>query len=179
MRIVIATDDFVAVAFNVPVAEFHDASSLTRQEDFRRIGPDLLQANFDDEEALRRMKRRGDREIADVLLNQRVVAGIGNVFKSEVLFATGVSPFCKVSELSETTLRALLKNARAQMLQNVGPDAAPSRRTMRSLDRRQLLWVYGRGGQPCRRCGTKIAYRKQGPNARGTYWCPKCQPASV
>lgn len=175
MRIVVATEDFVAVAFNVPVAEFHDASSLARQEDLRKIGPDLLQESYDQDEALKRMKARADREIADVLLNQRVVAGIGNVFKSEVLFATGVNPFRKVEELSDSTLRMLLKNARAQMLQNVGPDAAPSRRTMRSLDRSQLLWVYSRGGEPCRRCGTKIEYRKQGPNARGTYWCPKCQ----
>jgi endonuclease-8 len=175
MRIVLATADFVAVAFNVPVAEFHDTASLGRQEDLRRIGPDLLKESFDEQEALRRMRQRDDREIADVLLNQRVVAGIGNVFKSEVLFVSGINPFRLVGELSDLQLRTVLRNAVLQMGQNVGAAAPPSRRTVRSLDRNQLLFVYSRGGEPCRRCGTPIAYKKQGPHARGTYWCRKCQ----
>jgi endonuclease-8 len=177
MRIVVATDDFEAVAFNVPVAEFHDGRSLARQPDLRHIGPDFLSDDFDAGEALRRIRARGDREIADVLLNQRVVSGIGNVFKSEVLFASGINPFARVAALTDEQLRLIVENGLKQMRMNVGDDAAPSRRTMSSLDRSQLLWVYSRGGDPCRRCGTPIEYRKQGPDARGTYWCPRCQPA--
>src|SRR5688572_23625035 len=93
MRIVLETDEWVAVAFNVPVAEFHNARSLERQEDLRKIGPDFLAEEFDFDEAFRRMRARPDADIADVLLNQRVVAGVGNEYKSEVLFITRINPF--------------------------------------------------------------------------------------
>ena len=93
MRIVVATADFVAVGFNIPVAEFIAASNLARHEELRRLGPDLLSETFDAGEALRRMQERPAQLIADVLLNQRVMAGIGNVYKSEVLFSCGVNPF--------------------------------------------------------------------------------------
>lgn len=175
MRIVVATEDFVAVAFSVPVAEFLDSREMQRHRYLRAIGPDLLLDTFDEAEATRRIRERSDREIADVLLNQRALAGIGNVFKSEVLFASAVSPFRRVADVLDEELALILRNAQVQMRQNVGAAAGPSRRTMNSLDRRQLLWVYGRSGQPCRRCGTAIEYRKQGPDARGTYWCPRCQ----
>src|SRR5687767_967109 len=82
MRIVVATADFVAVGFNIPVAEFIAARNLERHEELRKLGPDLLSENFDEEEALRRIKERPSQAIADVLLNQRVMAGIGNVYKS-------------------------------------------------------------------------------------------------
>jgi endonuclease-8 len=175
MRIVIETDDWLAVAFNVPVAEFHDGRSLARQEDLRRIGPDLLGEMFDTEEAMRRIRERGETEIADVLLNQRVVAGIGNEYKSEVLFVSRVSPFSRVSELDDERLLAILRNARKLMLANVRKRSA-ARITTFSLDPRQKQYVFGRGGQPCRKCGERILYAKQGKDARGTYWCPKCQP---
>lgn len=175
MRIVIETDEWVAVAFNVPVAEFHDAHSLARQEDLLRIGPDLLAERFDEAEGMRRIRERGDREIADVLLNQRVVSGIGNEYKSEVLFVSRVSPFTRVRDLTDEQIAALLRNARKLMLANVNKRSA-ARITTFSLDPRQTKYVFGRGGQPCRRCGTRIAYAKQGPDVRGTYWCPKCQP---
>ena len=81
MRIVLETDDWIAVAFNAPVAEFHDARSLERQEDLHRIGPDLLGESFDLEEAMRRIRERASSEIADVIINQRVVSGMGNEYK--------------------------------------------------------------------------------------------------
>lgn len=175
MRIVLATDAWLAVAFNVPVAEFHDAASLARQEDLRRIGPDLLGETFDADEALRRVRERGNEEIADVLLNQRVVAGIGNEYKSEVLFVARISPFCRVRDLSDEQLLAILRHARKLMIANVAK-RSPARITTFSLDPRQKQYVFGRGRQPCRHCGTPIEYRKQGKDVRGTYWCPKCQP---
>ncbi len=175
MRIVIETDEWVAVAFNVPVAEFHDAHSLARQEDLLRIGPDLLAETFDEAEGMRRIRERGDSEIADVLLNQRVVSGIGNEYKSEVLFVSGVSPFTLVRDLTDEQIATLLSNARKLMLANVNKRSA-ARITTFSLDPRQTKYVFGRGGQPCRRCGTRIEYAKQGADVRGTYWCPRCQP---
>jgi endonuclease-8 len=175
MRIVLGTDDFVAVAFNVPIAEFHDARSLARQSDIRQLGPDLARDDFDRDEALRRIRARGADEIADVLLNQRVVAGIGNVLKSETLFIANVNPFRRVDSLAEDELARIIDAGVKLMRVNVhGSD--PGRRTRSSLDPGEKLWVYGRGGEPCRRCGTPIAYRKQGRDVRGTYWCPRCQP---
>lgn len=174
MRIVLETDAWVAVAFNVPVAELHDSRSLVRQEDLLRIGPDFLAENFDMDEARRRIRARGDSDIADVLLNQRVVSGIGNEYKSEVLFMARVSPFARVSDVSDEQLDAILKTARKVMLANVDKPS-PSRITTFRLDPRLRQYVFGRGGKPCLRCGTPIEYRKQGKDARGTYWCPKCQ----
>ena len=185
MRIVIATDAFEAVGFNVPVAEFLRGDAVQRQEDLRKMGPDLLGAAFDEEEALRRLRARGTAAIADALLNQRVVAGIGNVYKSEVLFLCRVNPFTAVRTLSDDELRCLLATARQHMQANVVDATAAIvtyrgyRRTTRRADPGERLYVYGRARQPCRRCGTSINVRAQGPAARLTYWCPVCQAAPV
>lgn len=175
MRIVIETSEWVAVAFNVPVAEFHNSDSLIRQPDLRRIGPDLLAENFDQEEAIRRIRERSGEEIADVLLNQRVVAGIGNEYKNEVLFISGVNPFAMVDTLTNEVLSLLLGHARRLMLANVRMRTG-ARVTTGSLDPEQKQYVYARSGRACRKCGTRIRYVKQGKDARGTYWCPACQP---
>jgi endonuclease-8 len=175
MRIVVETDQWVAVAFNVPVAEFHDAHSLERQDDLRLIGPDLLGETFDQDAALRRIRARGEDEIADVILNQRVVAGIGNEYKSELLFLAHINPFAKVNMLTDEQLGELLRIARKIMLANVKKRSA-ARITNFSLNVRNKQWVYGRGGQPCRKCGTAVQFAKQGRDVRGTYWCPRCQP---
>jgi endonuclease-8 len=176
MRIVLATEDYVAVAFNVPVAEFHDARSLARQDDLRLIGPDLLGETFDAGEAVRRIRARNNEEIADVLLNQRVVSGIGNEYKSELLFLRGISPFRKVESITDEELHELLRVARRVMQMNVAKRDG-GRETTGSLDRSQRLYVYARRGQPCRKCGTKIEMTKQGRDVRVTFWCPACQPA--
>jgi len=175
MRIVIETEAWIAVGFNIPVAAFHDARSLARQEDLLQIGPDLLGESFDFDEALRRIRARGEREIADLLVNQRVVAGIGNEYKSEVLFLGRVNPFAPAANLTDDQIRELLRIARKLMLANVRK-RTQGRVTTFSLDPSQSKYVYGRGGQPCRKCGTAISFAKQGPEARPTYWCPTCQP---
>jgi endonuclease VIII len=176
MRIVVETDAFIAVGFSVPVAEFLDDRALVRQNDLRRIGPDLAKDSFDDEDAFQRIRERANGEIADVLLNQRVLAGLGNVFKSEVLFVCKVNPFDKVSQLDDATLKKIVRTSKKLMAVNVADDAPAGRVTTGSLDPRHKLWVYSRSSQPCRRCGTPIRFRKQGPDARVTYWCPNCQP---
>jgi len=183
MRIVVATDAFEAVGFNVPVAEFLDARSMARQDDLRLMGPDLLGASFDEDEAIRRFRERGTTEIADALLNQRVVAGIGNIYKSEVLFICRVNPFVRTAVLDDETLRVIVRAAQKYMRANV---TAPRggivtytgyRRTTRSADPAERLYVYGRARQPCRTCGARIRVKAQGRDARLTYWCPACQPA--
>jgi endonuclease-8 len=183
MRIVVATADYVAVGFSIPVAEFIAAASITRHEELRRLGPDLLSEGFDAEEALRRMKERPGQLIADVLLNQRVMAGIGNVYKSEVLFSCGISPFTPVAGLTDDELASLVATGRKLLLANVQTSLAPmttyagyQRNTTGRDNASERLWVYGRVGLPCRRCKTSIRLKKHGDAARLTYWCPKCQP---
>ena len=181
MRIVIATADFVAVGFNIPVAEFFPARDLARHDELRRLGPDLLGETFDAAEALARVKARPGETIADVLLNQRVMAGIGNVYKSEVLFACRVHPFANVRDVGDAALECLVTTARRFLLANVHTSLAPMttytgyRRTTGRDNPSERHWVYGRVGLPCRRCGTPVTIDKQGNDARLTYWCPSCQ----
>lgn len=178
MRIVVATEDFEAVAFAVPVAEFLDAAKEARQDDLRKMGPDLLGASFDEDEALRRVREHNTEEIADVLLNQRVVAGIGNIYKCETLFLCGVDPFARAAALTDDTIRLLLRTARKYLRANVNKSSGgivtySGFRRERGEGGRH--YVYGRVGRPCRKCGTPIQLRTQGPHARLTYWCPTCQ----
>ena len=160
MRIVIGTDAFEAVAFNVPEAEFVDAEGLPRAAALENLGPDPLAADFDADEAVRRIQRRHDTPIADALLDQGAMAGIGNIFKSETLFAARISPFTLVRDLT-----------REQVVKVVKTGAALLR-----ADRPAAFRVYGRAGRPCPRCGTPISRQTQGPHARSTYWCEGCQP---
>ncbi len=162
-RIIVATADFVAVGFSIPVAEFVRTDQLAKQPELRHLGPDLLGETFDEEEAVRRMRARGDVEIGEVLLNQRVVAGAGNIYKSESLFLSRINPFTNVAELEDEQLRTIVRNARKLLQRSV------------QAKTRNVWQVYERGGEPCRKCGTPIAYRKQGLDVRGTYWCPRCQ----
>jgi endonuclease-8 len=183
MRAVIATVDFEAVAFHVPVASFHTSRSLERNTTIPKLGPDLLGPGFSGDEALQRLSARGDDEIANALLNQQVIAGIGNVFKSEICFTCGVSPFAKVSALPQAKLEELLEASRRLMAANVSEGAGDRivtytglRRTTGADNPTARMWVYGRRGEQCRRCGSLILMRKQGPGVRSTYWCPDCQP---
>jgi endonuclease-8 len=181
MRILVATASFEAIGFNVPVAEFMTGRDLERHDELRRLGPDLLGGDFDADEAFRRLRGHASEAIADVLLNQRVMAGVGNVYKSEVLFACGVNPFRPASDVTDADARKLIATARRFLQLNVSTQLAPMttyaglRRTTRSGDPAERLWVYGRARQPCRKCGTPIEVKPQGPDVRLTYWCPKCQ----
>ncbi|HEY1965854.1 MAG TPA: DNA-formamidopyrimidine glycosylase family protein [Acidobacteriaceae bacterium] len=183
MRAVVATAEFEAVAFNVPVAKFYTASTLARNSTIQKIGPDLLGAKFAADDAKTRLLAHGDEEIANVLLNQRVMAGLGNVYKSEVLFACGIHPFRRVGTLTPAEIDCILERARRFLEANVkdGADGGMVtytglRRTTRASDPGARLWVYRRQGKECRRCGAKIVMQRQGPGARSTYWCPVCQP---
>ena len=162
MRIVLATPEYEAVAFSVPVAELTTARDLARTAVVRDLGPDILSDEFDGADVVKRIETMPDVEMADVLLDQTVVAGIGNIFKSESLFAARVSPFARVAEVSHADLERVVDAARRLMR------ASATQRTAR-------FSVYGRAGRPCRRCGTPVSRRKQGEQARVTYWCARCQ----
>ncbi len=186
MRCVIRVEDFEAVAFNVPVAKFFNARTLERNSMIPKLGPDLLRDDYDEAEARARVLARPEEEIASVLLNQRVIAGLGNVYKVEVCFLCGVHPFRMVSSLTPAELDCLLYQSKKLISENVQTNSEDkiltytgARRTTRSADQASRLWVYGRQGQPCRRCGTAVLQRKQGPDARSTYWCPQCQPGDA
>jgi len=182
MRVRIDTDAWVAVAFDVPVAEFLRGRDLLRSQALASLGPDLLSPAFDRAEGLRRLAAAGDRPVAQALLDQHVVAGIGNIFKSEVLFLARVHPDRPASSLTDDDRAAILDTAVKVMRANTGSGAGGPittyrglRRTTRTASPDESVWVYGRGGRPCRTCGTPITSAKRGPDARATYWCPRCQ----
>lgn len=187
MRVVIKTAEWEAVAFNVPIAEFHTARSLERSAQVPRLGPDILSGEFTVEGGVARLEayaaKHPEAEIAVVLLNQRVLAGLGNVYKSEVAFAAGVNPFRAMRTITRREMEAMVDLAQRYMKANVADGKgegivtyAGHRRTTRAMDREERLWVYRRQGQECRRCGAAVMMRKQGEQARSSYWCPECQP---
>jgi endonuclease-8 len=187
MRAVIRTADFEAVAFNVPVAEFHTARSLERYTQIPKLGPDILSEDFTVEAGAKRLAdyaaANPNVEIAVALLNQRVLAGLGNVYKSEVAFIAGVNPFRAMSTITPQEREQMAEFAQRYMQANVLDGSGDgivtyfgNRRTTGNSNRDERLWVYGRQGEECRRCGATIMMRKQGEQARSTYWCPQCQP---
>jgi endonuclease-8 len=184
MRVLVCTAEACGVGFNIPVAELLSTRELERHGQLGSLGPDLLGDPFDRGEAIRRMRSRGRDPIAEVLLDQRVVAGIGNVFKSEILFLSKLHPFAPVASLTDADIERIVDVSREQLAANVMDRSqtlsrASGRRTTRSLDPNEKLWVYSRGGRPCRRCGTTIQSRKSGLDARLTYWCPTCQAMPI
>jgi endonuclease VIII len=169
--VVLETPESVAVCFDAPSIDLLTDADLPRHRPLR-VGPDLLAPGFDTEEAVRRLRERGHMTIGEALLDQRAVAGIGNVVKNEVLFLARVDPWRRVAEVDDDVLRRLLATARRVLAAN----ARGGRRVTTGVRAAGgELWVYGRAGRPCRRCGTRIEMRRQGELARSTYRCPRCQ----
>jgi endonuclease VIII len=158
----------VAVGFLVPVVDLLTQRELERHDALRRLGPDPLAPAFDRGDAAeiaRRVRARGRSAIGGTLLNQGVVAGIGNVLRSEILFLAGIDPARAGDSLSDAEVTRIVDTAHDLLaanvmtrLQTISPSAG--RRTTRSLDPGEKLWVYGRGGRPCRRCGAVILSAK-------------------
>ena len=171
-RAVVGVADWEAVCFKAPVVDLYREPPAHLPRPLDHLGPDLCLEDPPVEEVLDRLASRADddTEIAPLLLDQRVAAGIGNVFKSEVLWACGVSPFTKVRGLDVDTRRRLIATAARQLRANV---SLPGERS--TLPGGGLA-VYGRRGRPCPRCATPILQRLQGEDPRFTYWCPRCQP---
>ncbi len=172
IRVVLRTLTTVAVGYRV-----HDLELVpTDQEEtlVGHLGPDLLGSpdqpgGWNAAEAVRRLRAHGDQPIAEALLDQRNLAGIGNLYKSEILFLRGIDPRTPVSEVDN--LEGVVELARRLLRANCG---RWTQSTTGSLRRGDAVHVYGRGGAACRRCGTRIEQEVQGE--RITYWCPSCQP---
>jgi endonuclease-8 len=182
MRIRIVTEGWEAVGFDIPVIEVHDAASLARSGHLARLGPDPLSTGFNPAAAIDNLRAAGGRSIEEALLDQRAIAGIGNVLKSEVLFLARTYPYASVSTLADDRLREIVELAARLLAENViGVEGLTiarrfgGRNTTRSSQPGAALFVYGRAGRPCRRCGTPISMRRAGPHARLSYWCPQCQ----
>lgn len=182
-RLVLEVPGAVAVCFDAPVVELLETRAEALHPSLGRLGPDLLAPDFDAAEAHRRLRspERAGVEVAVALLDQRALAGIGNVYKNEILWIERVSPFIPVREVDDATLDRLIATARRLLLANVGPTHRIERTTTAG-DRGSPgpLYVYGRGGRPCRRCGTAIRSARQGADLpRTTHWCPTCQGISI
>jgi endonuclease-8 len=184
MRIVIENSDYHAIGFSVPVAEMHTARSLERDPRIPGPGSDVLGLDFDADAAVERLLAHREEELGNVLLHQKVLAGVGNVFKSEICFVTGLNPFRLVETLSREQAAEAVSVAKQQLAANVMEDSGDSivtyrghkRRTTKAADPGANLWVYNRAGKACRKCGESIRCRQQGRDARLTFWCPQCQP---
>jgi endonuclease VIII len=183
MRIVIENSEYQAVGFRVPVARMHTEQSLARDLHVARPENDVLSDEFDTAAALARLLDRRHEALADVLLDQTVLAGIGNVFKSEICFVLGLNPFRAVGTLTREEAAATIATAQKLLRANVLEDSGDlivtfrgqQRRTTHASDPSASLWVYGHAGEPCRRCNESIRRRIQGEDARVTFWCPVCQ----
>jgi formamidopyrimidine-DNA glycosylase len=165
VKAVLETDDVVAVCFSAPVVE------LVRDAETKlgHLGPDVLSDGWDLDEVVSRARAGGATAIGEVLLDQRVTAGIGNVYRCEALWRERLNPWTPVRDLSEERLRRLYAAVREAMRANLGP----------GFERRFPGYgkgaVHGRAGRPCPRCGTRIELKAQGEHARMTFWCPACQ----
>ena len=171
-RLVLVCGDRVAVCFNAPVLELLAAKAEQVHPALAGLGPDVLGETLDFDEVRRRVRARPPQvTIGELLLDQRVVAGIGNIWRSAALFVEGLHPGTPVGELSDDQLERVVSTARRLMRASAGID--PGGAAGGSPDPR---WVYRRAGRPCRRCGTLVQSRRQGEQARTAYWCPTCQP---
>jgi len=169
-RVVLATATTEAVGFSLGVVELLDRS---READaVGHLGPDLLGPDWDEAEAVRRLLAAPDRPIAEALLDQRCLAGIGNLYKSELCFTSGVLPTRPVGEVPD--LLRLVRRAKAMLEAN---KERVEQTTTGDLRRGRRTWVYRRERETCRRCGTPIRVAMTGDEGRerATYWCASCQ----
>ena len=167
-RLVLEVPGAVAVCFDAPVVELFEERAEALHPALGSLGPDLLAPGFDSAEAFRRLRapERRDLSISAALLDQQALAGIGNIWRNETLFAERVDPLARVADLDDDTLRRLVATARR--LLTASARIAPGRSGP--------MRVYRRTGRPCPRCGTAIkSDQLRVENPRTTYWCPTCQ----
>jgi endonuclease VIII len=163
-RVVLEAGERVAVCFDAPVVELLAPGGEAAHPAMAALGPDVLVEPLDVAGVVARARQRPpETEIGELLLDQRVVGGIGNIYRSEALFATGVHPRRRASDVD---VGAVVTAAASLMRASVEGAAA-----------RRPPYVYRRAGRPCRRCGTRIEAARVGVQARTAYWCPRCQPA--
>jgi endonuclease-8 len=176
-RVVLEVPEHVVVCFHAPVMELMEERAVAHHPGLQKLGPDLLAPAFDAGDACARLRARPHTEIAEALLDQRALAGIGNVFKSEILFLCGLDPWLPVSSVPDAALRNVVATAERLLRENSTPGRLDRITTRGDRAARGHVWVYARQGRPCYRCHTQIRARRQGALNRLTYWCPTCQPA--
>ena len=172
----LVTDDAVYIFVGARTIEIAQRRAPMRGQAVASLGPDVLADDFDSRQAASRAAVHSSRTIADVLLDQRVASGIGNVYKSEALFLRGIDPRTPAGQLTEAQLVALYTTSRELMLENLGGWPRTTRERLagdRPSDDR--YFVYGRSNKPCRRCGSAIECYALGDPARWTWSCPQCQ----
>jgi endonuclease-8 len=174
-RVVLAVPGAVAVCFHAPIVEVLPTAALGRHPSLRALGPDLCDDRADLDDAVRRLEAvaSGGTTIGEALLDQRVAAGIGNVYRCDVLFLHGLDPATPAAAVPAARRRLLLEDAARLLRANL----TTARRTTAPEHGTGALWVHGRAGQPCRRCSTPIEVAPLGDQARLAYRCPTCQPA--
>ena len=173
LRLVTSTQE--AVFYHGPVVEVLHADEVATHPKLAALGPDVLDDDFDRDEAWARTRAQSNRQIGEVVLNQDVMAGIGNIYKSEGLFLARVDPRRPAGEVQRAEMEHFWDQVIPLMhdgMQTYGPtETLPP--DLRQNGQRH--WVYRRRGHPCFRCGTKIQMTRQDPNQRSTYFCPTCQ----
>ncbi len=170
-NVIITAKDRLAVCFNAPIVSLLAERDVQRGTTIGKLGPDVLVDPFSAAAVVVRARAtRNDDAVGEVLLDQRVVAGIGNIYRCESLFLEGIHPWTIVSQLSDEQLAALVTTASTIMRANLGK---PVGRDFGNGESK--TWVYGRGQLPCRNCATVVQSRKQGTQARTAYWCSSCQ----
>lgn len=170
VRLLLANDTWVTIGYQLGVVEL--LPTVQEQQVIGYLGPDLLGPDWDPDEAVRRLRAAPGRRIGEALLDQRILAGIGNLYKSEVLFLRGIDPWRRVGQVKELPAAVTL----AQRLLDANKDRIGQVTT--GISRRgEETWVYGRAGLPCRRCLTLVRRAAQGDaqQERVTFWCPTCQ----
>jgi endonuclease-8 len=182
---VIEVPNAVAVCFDAPTVELMDTRALAIHPALSSLGPDLLAPEPDLAEVVRRLGEPACAQVAigEALLDQTVMAGLGNVYRTELLWEVLVSPFVPLAEVSESVKRRLVETGAAMLRANLNgharvtttdalggpPGSRGPRRGIRNLN------IYGRAGRPCPRCGTAIRTKVYGDLARRVFWCPTCQ----
>jgi endonuclease-8 len=173
-RLVLEVPGAVAVCFDAPVVELFETRAEAIHPTLSRLGPDLLDDAWGPDQAAEARRRlrdpaRAGMTISEALLDQRAVAGIGNIWRNETLFHERVDPWASVGDLDGLTVDRLVATARDLLRRSAG--VTPGRSSM---------WVYRRAGRPCRRCGTLVRSAPLGSAIpRTTYWCPSCQPEAA
>ena len=164
------------VCFNAKEVELIRTPSVRNRIVHSRLGPDLIADDVDFAVLVERVREilDGDALVGDALLDQRIAAGIGNVYKSEVLFIEGLSPFLTIDEVSDDVLERCFRTAADRLGRNLG---GGRRVTRLEKDGAGRLWVYNRHGKSCLKCDDRIRNKRLGRHHRGTWWCPSCQSA--
>jgi endonuclease-8 len=175
---VLRVPGFTAVCFRAPVVRLLRPGAVEHDPRLRALGPDLLDAEVDVEEAVRRLRARDALPLGVAVMDQQALAGIGNVYKSEILFLRRLDPFAPVAVYGDDELRAVVELGVELLRKNVRDTASHAIRTTRigGLPGQGAVHVYGRSGRHCFVCGATIRMARQGAQRRSTYYCPFCQP---